>query len=91
MVLLLFDNELIHVSSWAEFHDDVEFLSLLDALAIGDDVDVFEFFEQFDLSVDSLNLFFVFAVELDFLYDVVLLWLFVFREVGVPEGSEVIR
>lgn len=44
-MLFLFGDELVEVTAVAEFHDDVEFLSFDDGLAVGDDVDVFELFE----------------------------------------------
>ena len=44
LIFLLFLNHLIEISSVAKFHDDVEFLPLDDALAVTDDVYVFEFF-----------------------------------------------
>jgi hypothetical protein len=42
LVFLLLDDELVEISSRAELHDDIEFLSLDDGLAIGDDVDMLE-------------------------------------------------
>jgi hypothetical protein len=42
LVFLLLDDELVEISSSAEFHDDIEFLPLDDRLAIGDDVDMLE-------------------------------------------------
>ena len=41
--LSLLGDELVEVSSITELHDDVEPLSFDDGLAVGDDVDVFEF------------------------------------------------
>ena len=63
MRVLLLDYKLIEVSSVTELHDNVELLSFSDALSVGDDVDVLEFFEEFDLMVDVLDLLFVFVGE----------------------------
>ena len=87
VVFLLLYDELVHVSSGAVLHDDVEFLSLLDALTVGDDVDVFELLEQLDLVVDILDLLFVLAVEFNLLDNVVLALLFMAGQVGIPEGA----
>lgn len=87
VVFFLLYDELVHVSPGAILHDDVEFLSLLDALTVGDDVDVFELLEKLNLIVDILDLLFVLAVEFDLLDHVVLPLLFVAGQVGIPEGA----
>ena len=71
-MLFLFGDELIEITAVAKLHDDVELLSFYDGLTIGDDVDVFELFEKFDLIEDVLSLLLCFVGEFYFFYDVVL-------------------
>jgi hypothetical protein len=78
---------LIEVASGTEFHDDVEFLPLDDGLAIGDDVDVLELFEEFDFVEYIFGLFCVFIGEFDLLDDVVFVLGEVVGQVGVAEGA----
>lgn len=85
---LLFYDELVEVSAGAELHDDVEFLSVYDGLAVGDDVGVLEGLEEFDLIEDVLGLLCVFVGQLHFLYHVVLALGQVRSQVGVAERAE---
>lgn len=55
-------DELVDVSPWAVFHDDVEASFLVDdVLPIGHDADMFELFEQFDFVEDVLFFLVVFT------------------------------
>lgn len=86
--LLLLGYKLVQIAPMAKLHHNVELLSLSDALAVRYDVDMFEFFEEFDFVVDVLDLLFVLAGEFYLLDDVVLVLEEVGGQVGVAEGAE---
>jgi hypothetical protein len=69
---LLLDDELVEISSGAELHDDVEFQPIDNGLAVGDDVDVLELLQKFDLVEDVFGLLAALVGQLDLFDHVVL-------------------
>ena len=87
MTFLLLDNELIHISSGTVLHNNIKFLTLLDTFLIGDDIDMFEFLQEFNLMIDVLNLLFIFSVKLDLLNNIFLISFDMFGKIRIPECS----
>ena len=91
LVLLLLQDELVEISAVAELHDDIEFLAFDNGLSIADDVDVFELFEELDLIENVFGLLLVLVGEFDLLDYEILVGLEVSSQIGVAEGSTLIK
>lgn len=80
-------DELVEITTIAKLHDDIEFLSLDDTLAVADDIEVLKLFEKFDLIENVFPLLLGLPAQFDLFDDVLLTRFQVEGEVCVSEGT----
>ena len=88
LIFFLLDDELIEISSWTKFHDDVELLAFNYGLAIRYNVDMLESLKQLHFNKNILCLFSGFVGQLHFLYNVVFILLDLTGEIGVTKSAK---